>query len=114
MHTHTTLMHNRRRRRASSGELSGGDCHDEEGVLWGVLPCGPDGGLCLHCTATCTGTGVCSLWRPPLILEVLEDKGKALQLNCIYMYKLETRVCHAIYISIPQFRFESCFLCIID
>ena len=66
----------RRCRRTRCTELFGGDCHDEEGVLWGVLPCGPDGGLCLHCTATCTGPGVCSIWRPPLIPQALETEGK--------------------------------------
>ena len=71
-----TLYANRRCRRANSGKLSRRDCHDEEGVLWGVLPCGPDGGLCLHCTTTCTGPGVCSLWRPPLLPQVLEAEGK--------------------------------------
>ena len=66
----------RRCRRANSGELSRRDCNDEEGFHWGVLPCGPDGGLCLHCTATCTGPGVCSIWRPPLLPQVLETEGK--------------------------------------
>ena len=41
-----------------------------------MLPCGPDGGLCLHCTAPCSGPGVCSLWRPSLLSQILEAEGK--------------------------------------
>ena len=79
LRSHNTAAYicGRRCKRTWGGQLSGGNCHHEEGVLWGVLPSGPDGGLCLHCTATCTGHGVCSLWRPPLLPQILEEKSNS-------------------------------------
>ena len=89
-YTHHNPFLSRRCSSTRGGELPGGDCHDEEGILWGVLPCGPDGGLCLHCTATCTGPGVCSLWRPPLLPQVLEAEGKLSNIIMRFIYTHNT------------------------